>query len=500
MRSSLGVWQNVGAVLLLVALQACGGGDGGSSTGTSSTQAATSMVHHWNHVAVDASGLDHTPVQPGENRVFGEQFGPTKASRAIAIVQIAIFDAMNAISGGYRSYTGIPAALPGSSMEAAIAQAAHDTLAALFPSQAPSFNQQLTQDLGTLPDGQGKNDGIAVGRGAAQAILERRANDGSQLSNPEPKIGTNPGDFHCGTGPGQWREDPVSLKTVALGANWGEVQPFVMQAAAQFRVPPPPALDSTEYAIAFDEVKSLGGDGVHTPTVRNQEQTYVGLYWAYDGTPSLCAPPRLYNQLTMHIADQQGTTGMQLARLLALTNVAMADAAVAVWESKFFYQFWRPVAGIREADPGTGGSDPGAATPTAGDGNPTTVADPTFMPLGAPASNLNGPNFTPPFPAYPSGHAGFGGALFEMLKNFYGTDQIPFTFVSDELNGTTKDTDGSTRPLVPRSFATFSQAAEENGQSRIYLGIHWAFDKDQGIAQGRQVADYIYANAFTAVP
>ena len=118
------------------------------------------------------------------------------------------------------------------------------------------------------------------------------------------------------------------------------------------------------------------------------------------------------------------------------------------------------------------------------------------MPLGAPASNLAGPNFTPPFPAYPSGHATFGGALFQILRRFYGTDRVPFTFVSDELNGVTVGNDGQVRPFAPRSFNSFSEAEEENGQSRIYLGIHWEFDKTAGIAQGRRIANYVFNNAF----
>ncbi len=263
----------------------------------------------------------------------------------------------------------------------------------------------------------------------------------------------------------------------------------MLRSAAQFRVPPPPALNSPEYATAFNEVKAIGGDGGVTPTVRTAEQTEIGLYWAYDGTPSLCAPPRLYNQITMEIADQMGSNVVELARLLALVNTAMADAGIAIWESKYYYEFWRPVTGIREADAGTG--------PTgAGDGNPATVGDPTFSPLGAPASNLVGPNFTPPFPAYPSGHAGFGGALFQILRRFYKTDAIAFTFVSDEFNGETQDNSGNVRPLLPRSFSSLSEAEEENGQSRIYLGIHWAFDKSKGIAQGRRVADYVFKHAF----
>jgi hypothetical protein len=174
-------------------------------------------------------------------------------------------------------------------------------------------------------------------------------------------------------------------------------------------------------------------------------------------------------------------------------NVAQADAAIAVWESKYVYEFWRPVTGIREADPGTG--------PTgAGDSNPATVGDPTFTPLGAPASNLDGPNFTPPFPAYTSSHAGLGGAFFQILRHFYQTDDIAFTFVSDEFNGVTRDNKGNVRPRLPRRFATLSEAEEENGQSRIYLGIHWAFDKTAGSVQGRRVADEVFEQAFVPRP
>ena len=246
-----------------------------------------------------------------------------------------------------------------------------------------------------------------------------------------------------------------------------------------------------EYTDAYNEVKLIGGDGIVTPTVRSTDQTDIGTYWAYDGTPTLCAPPRLYNQITMHIADQEGTSkdAASLARLLALVNVSMADAAIACWESKYFYQFWRPITGIRESDKGTG--------PTkAGDGNPATIGDTTFTPLGAPASNLMGPNFTPPFPSYPSGHATFGGALFQTLRSFYRTDAISFTFTSDEFNGVTRDDHGNVRPLMPRTFTSLSQAEDENGQSRIYLGIHWIFDKTQAISQGESVGNYVFNHAF----
>ena len=442
------------------------------------------VMAHWNQIAIDSSGLDHTPVAEGDPRVFGEQIGPGRSSRAMAIVHVAIFDAVNAIARRYRSYTGIPDAAPGASMDAAIAQAAHDTLIAVFPSQKEHCDALLAEELAKIPDGRAKTEGIRTGQRAARAILARRSDDGSD--HAEPLMGT---DFIPSDRPGKWRQDPISEIAVALGAHWGDVKPFVIPSARQFRVPPPPSMTSRAYTQAYNEVRRLGGDGVTTPTERTEDQTLAGIFWAYDGTPSLCAPPRLYNQIAMTIAKQMGTDMVDLTRLLALVNVAMSDAGVASWESKYYYQFWRPVTGIREADRGTG--------PTGrGDGNPLTIGDPTFSPIGAPASNLLGPNFTPPFPAYPSGHAVFGGALFQTLRNFYRTDDIPFTFVSDELNGETVGNDGVVRPLMPRSFSNLSEAEEENGQSRIYLGIHWKFDKTAGITQGRQIANYVFRNAF----
>jgi hypothetical protein len=451
-------------------------------------QDSTNRLRYWNAIAVDASGLDHTPVALGELRRFGEQLGPGRSSRAMAIVHIAMFEAVNAIEGReYKSYVDLPRAPAASAVEAAIATAAHDTLIALFPSQRSALDDLLAEDLDSIRDtaSGAKANGMAVGAAAAAAILALRANDGSQ--HAEARVGV---DFFPGTDPGDWRQDPISMSPLALGAHWAGVKPFVLRSSDQFRAAAPPPLESRAYAEAFAEVKRLGGDGSHTATRRTPEQTEIGIFWAYDGTPSLCAPPRLYNQIANEIARFRTTNVVELARLLALVNVAMADAGLAIWESKYYFQLWRPVTGIREADRGSG--------PTgAGDNNRATAGDINFTPLGAPASNLFGPNFTPPFPSYPSGHAGFGGALFEVLRRFYGTDRIPFTFVSDEFNGVTAGNDGVVRPRVARSFSSLSDAEEENGQSRIYLGIHWAFDKTEGIDQGRRVAEYVFRHVLT---
>lgn len=447
-----------------------------------------SWLVFWNTIAINASGLDHTPPTPSEISIrnYGEQLGPVRAARAMAIVHIAMFEALNAIENIYESYVGMVAVPDGmdTNMRAALAQAAHDTLVAMFPSQFLTFDVALSSELSQIPHSMAKKRGIDLGKRVAAAVLLKRENDGSNHS--EPILGI---DYFTSNLPGHWRQDPIGQQPVAMGALWSHVKPFVLSSASQFRLPAPPKMTSALYKEAFNEVKSLGGDGIITPTVRTPEQTEAGIYWAYDGTPSLCAPPRLYNQIVVQIAKQMNTDFMDLARLLALVNVALADAGIASWESKYFHNTWRPVTGIREANPGTGFTG-------LGDGNPYTVGIPNFTPLGAPASNLSGPNFSPPFPAYPSGHATFGGAMFQILRRFYGRDDIAFTFVSDEFNGVTKDNHGTTRPLKPRTFSSLSQAEEENGQSRIYLGIHWSFDKTGGISQGRNVANYILDHLF----
>lgn len=443
----------------------------------SATKITTRLtMEYCNKMAVDTSGLDHTPVTSNENRTFGHQLGPCRAARAMAIVHIAMFEALNAVVGGYKSYIDQPPAPPGTSVEVAICKAVHDTLISLFPSHCPRLDILSNDLMIQCPDGPGKIRGFEVGTAIAKTILAMRANDGSD--HPEPVVGV---DYIANNIPGEWTMDPISQVPKAVGARWSEVSPFVIPAANTYRCPPPPGLDTDEYIMAYDEVKALGGDGITTPTTRSQEQTEIGYYWAYDGTPSLCAPPRLYNQIVMQLANEQGLDTIQMCRLLALVNVAMADTALAAWESKYYYKFWRPITAIRNGST---------------DGNPNTVQYTDWTPLGAPLSNGNGPNFTPPFPSYPSGHSSFQPAVAQILRHILGTDDILFTFVSDEYNGSTKDSQGNVRPLRPKTFSSLTQTENENGDSRVYLGIHFKFDKTAGITLGHAVADDVIAHLY----
>jgi hypothetical protein len=432
-------------------------------------------VLRWNAIALDAIKNDSFL---GANI---KQPGPDLQARALAIVQIAVFDAVNSIDGSYDPYLTQVDAPPDASITAAVAQAGHDTLVNLFPDYKSVLDADLAADLAGVANRSASIDGALVGQVTAAAILAARANDGADL----------PMTYTFGSGPGAWQADPLHPTQHPLGPMWGDVTPFAMNSTEQFHVPPPPALTSQAYTDAFNQVKYYGGDGVTTPTLRTADQTQIALFWAYDGTPGLGAPPREYNQVAETIAVQQGNTVVQNARLFALVNIAMADASIACWDGKYDYNLWRPVTGIREA--GT-------------DGNPDTTADPNWIPLGAPADNgtpITDPNhpanFTPPFPSYASGHATFGGALFTTLADFYGTDNIHFTLHSDEFNGVNKDQYGNTRdPNVTRSYTSFSQAAAENAMSRIYLGIHWSFDAVQGVQCGDSIGNFVFANLLKA--
>ena len=439
----------------------------------------------WNEIALDTTAIDHTPVDPHSTTInpltFGEQFGPARSARAMAIVHIAMFDAVDAIDHRFEHYDEIGTVDGTVSRDRAIAQAAHDTLVWIYPYQKDRLDALLAEDV-TLTSGspEALAHGAALGARSAAAIIAKRTNDGSEL--PELTVGTGPNDFHVNPAPGYWSPDPVSNLQVTIGARWALVKPFVIASADQFRPAPPPALNSSAYTQAYRQVVRLGGDPANgTPTDRTARQSFIGRFWGYDGTPALCAPPRLYNMVARAVAVQGGMTNVtELARYLALVNVAMADAGISAWESKWHYQFWRPVTGIRRGD---------------ADGNAATSVDPSWYPIGAPATNTSGPNFTPPFPAYPSGHATFGGAIFETFRIFF-PEMTKFTVVSDEFNGLNRDADGTVRPLKPETFKDFTEAETDNAESRIYNGVHWQFDADAGLAEGHQVAHWVFDHSF----
>ena len=435
----------------------------------------------WQEVALDTTAIDHTPVPPGGTYVFGQQFGPHRASRAMAIVHIAMFEAVNAYYKQYQSYAGVAPVSGDVSVDYAIAQAAHDALVYLYPSQQPRLDALLAADVATIQgDPAGLAAGQALGQTAAAAIVALRSNDGS--ATQEPTVGVN---YFPKVGPGYWSIDPVSQNTTALGAFWNQVKPFVMTSASQFRPKPPPALNSPQYTASYYQVALLGGDPAHgTKTVRTSQETMQGIFWTYDAAPNICAPPRLYNQIARTLAFQQGLPNVEVAaRYLALVNTTMADAGIAAWDAKWFYQFWRPVTGLRY---------------TGDQGNKLLKPIPNWYPLGAQATNTTAPNFTPPFPAYPSGHATFGGGVFEVLRSYY-RDNTPFTFTSDEFNGQNYSDTGQLMPLEPVSYRSLSAAEYDNAESRIWIGVHWQFDADAGDAVGRAVADYVMSHAFKPV-
>jgi hypothetical protein len=422
------------------------------------------MVLQWNQIALQAAVNDYT-LAPGY------EIGPTRLGRAMAIVQAAVYDSVNSIDPHYTPYVIQVAAPEHASIDAAVAQAAHDTLVAMFPNQQAYFDSELASSLAGIPTVPAVQ-GVAVGSTVAGYILALRASDGSQKD-----AAGQPVNYVYGQLPGQWRPDPLHLDATPLTPDWGGVTPFGIPSAAQFLPPPPPALTSMAYASAYQEVKNLGS---LNSTLRTPDQTQIAFFWGYDGQPSVCAPIRFYNQIAEVIAQQEGNSERANARLFALVNLAMADGGIVAWDAKYFYDLWRPIAAIRENDPGTG--------PTGlGSGNPYLVGmgDPNWQPMGAPAHNGGG-NFTPPFPSYTSGHATIGAALFKMMENFYGTDHVHFTITTDEFNTIT---DGS---LAPRNYASFNQAAGENALSRIYLGIHYRFDATAGIQAGDAIADYIF--------
>jgi hypothetical protein len=381
---------------------------------------ADDQVTAWNEVLLEAVRLDRT--------------APPIAARNMAIVHIAIFDAVNAIERGYEPYAFSGHGPRGASAEAAVAAAAHRSLVELFPAQKDFFDEALVASLDLMPDGPGESAGVAVGKAAASYILKLRRHDGW-----DHVVAYTPG-----TEPGDWQPTPPANLS-ALLPQWPAVAPFCMTHGSQFRSAGPPLLTSSDYAMAYNEVKSLGA---RDSMIRSADQTQIALFWA-DG-PGTVTPPGHWNVIAQQIVQARSTSLVETARLFALLNIALADAGICAWDSKYEFDFWRPITAIRNGDL---------------DGNDATEPDPTWTPLIA----------TPPFPSYTSGHSTFSAAGAAVLAVFFKSDDISFTTTSDALPG------------VVRSFASFSDAAAEAGMSRIYGGIHWNFDNLDAIEAGSQL-------------
>ncbi|MDZ8108305.1 MAG: phosphatase PAP2 family protein [Nostoc sp. DedQUE12a] len=403
------------------------------------------VVIQWNSIllnAVQASGIV-----------------PPIAARNQAIVQAAVYDAVNAIDRSYKPYLANISASEavGASKEAAAVQAAYQTLVNLFPNQKATFDEQRQRSLAAIPNGTAEDKGIAIGSKVAQQILNIRQNDGSATAQWPYTPGTGFGDWKPTFTDGETTNNATNFAP-ALLPQWGLVTTFAIDSVILFRPDTFPEYGSPRYVRNFNQVKALGAEN---STVRTADQTEIAQFWAYDRSDTF-KPPGQFNELAQEVALAQGNTLEENARLFALLNIAQADAGIVGWDAKYVYEQLRPITAIRNADK---------------DNNPDTIADPNWEPL------LD----TPPFPDYISGHSVFGGASAEILKLFYGTDNISFNIPSQELPG------------VARYYSSFSQAAQEAADSRIYGGVHIEAATVDGVAVGRNVASSVFNNFLTPV-
>jgi hypothetical protein len=389
------------------------------------------VVTVWNETMINALETAKTPPPP--------------AMRAGAIVQSSVFDALNGIERRYTPIHVQPAAPPGASRQAAVVGAAYEALVGLFPTQQSTFDAQLATSLSQI--GGGGNDqsvqrGLAWGKQVADEILAWRAGDGINAVLPVYVPGTSPGDYQL---------TPPTF-AAPLFRQFANMTPWALSSPSQFLPPPPPALTSARYTQDFDEVKAIGSAN---STSRTSYQTQTAVFWGTGDTPAA-----IWNRVADNLAQSHFLTLTENARLLARMNVALADAVIAIWNAKNFYDRWRPITAIQQA---------------ATDGNPETAPDPTWTPLLP----------TPVFQEYPSGHSGVSSAGASMLALFYG-DQTPFAVTTFGVPG------------VERDFTSFSSAVAQVSDARVFAGIHFRFACDAAVQMGIEIADYVASTV--AVP
>jgi PAP2 superfamily len=404
-------------------------------------------VTDWNLIASNAIVV--TAGQP-----------PPVSSLSFAMVQGAVYDAVNAIDRGHQPYLVQPPSNPTDSKEAAAATAAFRVLVGfpdlpgLFPAQQPTLQPQYDAYIAALPDDPpgSKAAGITIGETTARAMLDARMNDGR--FGPPPDL--------YPPAPGVWRPTPPFFANDP--APWvGNVLPFIVPSAEMLRTDGPNALTSAAYTEDFNEVKEVGS---LTSTTRTADETDAAIFWQDHAHA-------LFNRIFRTLAASQNLDIVENARLFAMENLAAADAAIGCWNDKYYWQFWRPITAIREADT---------------DGNPDTEADPTWLPLFDPATPVCSglPLVTPPFPDHPSGHACATAAFVQTLQNFFGTDKIGFSAFSN-------------KSCTTRSFDRFSYALKEVIDARVWAGIHFRTADTQGAVLGKKVAQYMKKHYFQPV-
>jgi len=434
---------------------------------------------HAGNAAIEWNAIASTAIMAPPPQGAGQP--PQAAVLSLAMVQGAVYDAVNAIDGGHRPYLGSPpASIEGSKEDAesaATVSAAFRVLVGfselcdadpavpcafrgLFPAQRSTLQPLYEGSLAAVPDGSAKDDGIAIGEAAAKAMLSARAHDG--------RFG--PFTFGEGFDPGQWRLAPPQGPTGIVARDptpWvGFVTPFLVPNVEMLRSDGPNALMSAAYADDFTEVKEVGS---LTSTKRTADQTAAAIFWQDNGTA-------IWNRAYRALATSHQGHGLDIAdsaRLFAMTNLAAADGSIGCWNDKAYWSFWRPILAIRDA---------------ASDGNPATVADPNWLPLFDPSVTVSGaPLVTPGFPDHPSGHTCISGAIVHALQAFFGTDKVSFTAVSNKC---------SPAPCPVRGFDRFSDALKEIIDARVWGGIHFRTADVQGAVLGNKVVHHMEKHYF----